>query len=437
METYEVKPIFQNQEKSKIWNLSIAAPGSKSITNRALLIAALADGESVLKGALFSDDSRYFLSCLESLGFSLKIDEQQKIVRIKGEGGIIPNQEASVYVGSAGTAARFLAAMLGLSKGHYYMDASAQMKKRPMASLLDALQELGAQIEFQEKEGFFPFTIGMDKLQKNEICVDIGSSSQFLSALLMSCVMQKQDFKITLTGKHALTYIDMTVRIMQQFGCFVEQPARGIYKIAASAAYQSREYQIEPDVSAAAYFYAMAALSGGSVLVHQVHRSSMQGDIRFLSILEEMGCSIQETEDGIVLTGPKDGVLHGIDVDMGNCSDQSMTLAALAPFADGPVWIRNVGHIRLQESNRMEAIQTELTKLGISCKIFGDDILIEPGMPHGGLVETYEDHRMAMAFSLIGLRVPGIVIDNPLCCRKTFEQYFDLLDEICRKEALD
>lgn len=435
MERYEVKPIFQNFNADKIWNRTVSVPGSKSITNRALLIAALAAGDSKLQGVLFSDDSRYFLSCLQSLGFSLSIDEANATVTVKGESGVIPRKEAAVYVGSAGTAARFLTAMLGLSKGQYTMDSSEQMKKRPMRALLKALEELGTQIQYQEKDGFFPFKAGMTTLKKQEISVDVGSSSQFLSALLMSCVILNQDMQITMEGNHALTYIDMTMHMMQAFGCDVDCPKPRVYRIAAHSSYQGRTYQIEPDVSGAAYFYAMAALLGGSMLVRHVHFDSLQGDIRFLRILEQMGCTLLEEQEGIRLTGPKNGALHGIDVNMGSCSDQTMTLAALAPFADSPVRIRNVGHIRLQESNRMEAIQRELTKLGVSCHILGDDILIEPSVPCAGVVETYEDHRMAMAFSLIGLRVPGIVIDNPMCCRKTFETYFDLLDWICREEG--
>ncbi|MGN0299159.1 MAG: 3-phosphoshikimate 1-carboxyvinyltransferase [Lachnospiraceae bacterium] len=435
MKQYEVYPVFQDRELSKKWNKIVDVPGSKSITNRALLIAALAQGESELEGVLFSDDSRYFLQCLKSLGFELEIEEEKAKVRVHGEAGRIPFEQASIYVGSAGTAARFLTAMLGLSKGKYFIDASQQMRKRPMKSLLDALRELGADVTFEEKKDYFPFTIGLQQLRQNQIAIDIEKSSQFLSALLMSCVILNQNFEIQVIGSHGMTYIDMTVRIMQEFGCQVQQPERGLYQISRESCYGGRHYQIEPDVSAAAYFYGMAALSGGSVMVRHVHMNSMQGDIRFLKILEEMGCILQEKAEGIQLSGPSDGILHGIDVDMSNCSDQTMTLAAIAPFADSTVRIRNVGHIRLQESNRMEAVQHELTKLGVSCVIEGDDIIIEPTIPHGGLVETYEDHRMAMAFSLIGLRVPGIVIDNPLCCKKTFETYFDYLDKLCGKES--
>lgn len=435
--TYAVIPILNSiQEKashSNIPSLEVEVPGSKSITNRALLIAALANGTSTLHGTLFSDDSRHFLNCLIQLGFDISIDENNHTVTIDGKNGSIPKKEASIYVGSAGTAARFLTAMLGLSNGSYYLDSSAQMKKRPMAPLLHSLMDLGASITFYEKEGFFPFSIQTSSLQKNEITVDIEHSSQFLSALLMSGCVNPTGFHIHIKGTHGLSYIKMTMDMMQQFGCQVWNPSTSEYIIAPNQQYHACTYQIEPDVSAACYFYAMAPLLGLTVRVKQIHLNSIQGDIRFLHILEQMGCNLEDTTDGILLSAPSSGTYPGVEVDLSDCSDQTMTLAVLAIFANTPTTIKNIGHIRYQESNRMEAIRVELTKMGISCIEEENNLIIYPGIPKPALIETYDDHRIAMAFSLIGLRSDGIVIQNPACCRKTFETYFNLLDSIIAK----
>lgn len=405
-------------------------PGSKSITNRALLLAALSNGTSLIKGALFSEDSRHFLQCLIDLGFPVKIEETSCIVSVTGYGGKIPKKEASIYVGSAGTAARFLTAMLGLSDGIYHLDASEQMKKRPIKPLLNALESIGVTITYQEKEGFFPFTIYGCANTKSFIQVDISNSSQFLSALLMSAPMKKEGFTIELVGGHALSYVKITTKMMSQFGCQVVQKDTQLYQILPNQTYQAQTYQVEPDVSAACYFYAMAPLLNTKTLVHHIHFDSMQGDIRFLSILEEMGCTLTDTPDGIVVSSPASGIYSGITVNMSDCSDQTMTLAAIAPFASSPVKIRGVEHIRLQESDRIKAICNELTRVGILCTELDTGMDIFPGTPHAATIETYEDHRIAMAFSLIGLRIPGILISHPECCRKTFENYFEILDRI-------
>lgn len=425
------KPVYLVQPLNAPVSLSVSVPGSKSITNRALLLAALADGTSVLNGVLFSDDSRHFLSCLQELGFPVTIDEKTHTVSVTGFGGMIPRKEASIYVGSAGTAARFLTAMLGLSDGTYHLDASAQMKKRPMKPLLDSLSSIGVEITYEEKEGFFPFTIHGSAHTGNSITVDIKSSSQFLSALLMSAPMKPEGLSISLTGgKHALSYVAITTNMMAQFGCCVTNPCEGCYLIPAHSSYQPQHYPIEPDVSAACYFYAMAPLLGGSINVRHVHTDSMQGDIRFLDILKDLGCRIAEDENGVTVSCSAPRSYKGLCIDLSDCSDQTMTLAVLAAFAATPTTIHNIAHIRLQECNRIAAIVKELTRVGITCQELDDGIFIKPGTPHGAAIETYEDHRVAMAFSLIGLVTPGIEIINPSCCKKTFENYFQMLDEL-------
>ncbi|MBR1477518.1 MAG: 3-phosphoshikimate 1-carboxyvinyltransferase [Lachnospiraceae bacterium] len=413
--------------------IALNVPGSKSITNRALLIAALAKGESVLKGVLFSDDSRHFLDCLNELGFLTEIDENSRSVKINGLSGKLPKKEASLNVGSAGTAARFITAFLGLSKGGaYHLDSSEQMKKRPMKELLDSLTELGCDISYDGNEGHFPYTIRGKGFLKPETTVNIDKSSQFLSALLISSVLSKEDFTVHTTGAHGMAYIDMTLRMMWEFSVDVMRMGND-YVISRGQKYTAREYEIEPDMSAAAYFYAAGALTGANVRVDGVHFDSMQGDIEFLRILEKMGCELKDTDEGIVLTPPVSGKLKGVDADMSAFSDQALTLAAIAPYADSPVIIRNIGHIRLQECDRLNAMEKNLTALGIQCETDADSIKIYPGVPKGCEIETYEDHRVAMSFALTGLLVPGVEIINPSCCKKTFEDYFDVFDEFTQK----
>lgn len=431
MDTYAVKPVFSGRFRQI--PLSVRVPGSKSITNRALMIAALADGTTLLRGAQFSSDAQHFMQCLKDLGFSVEDDRRAQTVLVRGEAGRIPKEEASINVSSAGTAARFLTAMLAFSQGTWHLDSSEQMRHRPMAALLDALTGLGCGITPEGEPGHFPFTIHGGRITASGVTVNIDQSSQFLSALLMAGVLTDHDFDVHAAGTHGLAYTSMTMAMMQAFGADVTNTGR-TYHIPGSAAYKCREeYEIEPDVSAAAYFYGLAAISGESVTVQGVHPDSLQGDIRFLDVLVQMGCSMKDTPEGIRLTGPAGGRLHGIDIDMHAFSDQALTLAAIAPYADAPVTIRGIGHIRGQECDRMAAITQELGRMGIRTQAGSDEITIWPGQPQPALVQTYHDHRVAMAFALTGLRSPGIVIGDPDCCRKTFADYFAVLDGVCRQ----
>lgn len=422
MEQYLVKPGAGH-------DICVNVPGSKSITNRALLIAALCEGTSVLKGVLFSDDSRHFLAAMQDLGFAVEIDEANCTVSITGCGGKIPKENATINVGSAGTAARFLAAFLGLSKGSYKILSSEQMKKRPMQELLEALTMLGAKVAYEEETYHFPFTIGNTGCETNEVTVDIDKSSQFLSALLISSVLFEEDFRIHVTGTHGMAYVDMTILMMEQFGVSVIRENETTFCIPRKAAYQAREYQIEPDVSAAAYFYAMCPILSVRSKVQHVHFDCMQGDVRFVRVLEQMGCRAVEEEDGILLLPPEDGVIKGGKFDFSAFSDQALTMAAISSFACEPVTIEGISHIRYQECDRLEAIRENLTRLGGKVECGENSVTIYPSDLNAATIETYEDHRVAMAFSLVGLVTPNVVILNPLCCRKTFEQYFEVLEQ--------
>lgn len=423
------KPIPANRR------FQVTVPGSKSITNRALLIGALAKGRTILKGVLFSNDSRVFMQALKTIGYEIEINEEEKTVVIEGLGGEIPGDTETVrriYVGSAGTAARFLTALLALSGKPFLMEASDQMKERPMKPLLQALEDMGAQFEYLEKPYAFPFQI-KGREEKNPECVElnIDQSSQFLSALLLSGVMCRKGLTIHLTGtRDAKAYVEISMKMMAEFGCQTEQMDQDTYRVMSGQHYEAGEYQVEPDVSAACYFYAIAAVTGNEGKVLHVHSTTKQGDIRFLEVLEKMGCRRREEKDGIVVTGPASGRLKGIHVNMSNFSDQTMTLAAIAPFAEGDTVIDGIGHIRVQESDRIHGIVTELSRMGIECEGSEEEITIHPGTVNPATIQTYEDHRMAMAFAVTGCRAEGIQIADPECCRKTFENYFEVLTNL-------
>lgn len=419
--------------------LTVTVPGSKSITNRALLFAALSDGACTLRNALFSSDSRALVTALQELGISCIADESTKEIKVTGCNGGIPKKSATVNAMSAGTAARFLTALLSFSEGTYILDASEQMKKRPMAPLIDALRSLGISVICMEKDGYLPLTItgGQHSLPSApELTVSIDQSSQFLSALMMTGVLLPSGLTVTAAGSRtAMSYVYITENMMKEFGVSPERISKenvGItYRIPGGTSYHSRTYDIEPDLSGACYFYAAAALLGTSVTVTGVHKDSMQGDLRFILALEQLGCTVTDTPEGICVTGPTDGHYPGLDITMSDFSDQTMTMAVLALFADSPTHIRGIGHIRGQECDRFTAILTEIKRLGgEACPDEdGTGIIITPVPLHGARLETYDDHRMAMAFALTGLRVEGVEIANPSCCKKTFENYFELFTE--------
>lgn len=451
MDRYPVNPVFSPLSEGRSMpyrpEIRVSVPGSKSLTNRALMLAALTGGNTSLTGIGLSDDSRHFIQCLRDLGFTVTLEEAVQKITITGQNGQIPQRNVSLDVGSAGTAARFLTAMLGSSQGTWRLTSSEQMKRRPMEDFLRALMDIGCTFSFEEEEWHFPFTITSRGILKEEISVNIEKSSQFLSALLMACVLAEKEIKIRTAGRHGLTYVRMTEKLMRSFGCEVREilpvntdADQGLRKapdlsfaVTGGALPRSGSYRIEPDVSAACYFYAMAAISGSTVLVEGVHSDTLQGDIAFLKLLEEMGCSWAENPDGISLTGPADGQLHGVSADLSAYSDQALTLAAIAPFADSPVTITGISHIRGQECDRIDAILENLKRMGIRAECSPqDEITIYPGRPQPALIETCQDHRVSMSFALTGLRTPGIIIKDPLCCRKTFENYYTILDQITR-----
>ena len=458
-EYYDVK-CFQELPQDR--QLSVPVPGSKSITNRALLLAAMANGTSVLRGCMASEDAKHFLECIRTLGFPVseapaaarsgQVISINKDITITGFGGKIPEKKAEIYVGSAGTAARFLVAMLALSDGEYIVRSSEQMQKRPMQPLIDALQDAGAMVVCMEEAGHFPMKIfgrelvrmktGIGEENKEETIrfkVNIDQSSQFLSALLIAAGTLQAPVAIEVEGSHGLSYVELTAQMLENFGIDVtktENDGKISYQLPGNQEYRAGTYDIEADMSAAAYFYALAAVLGIRVSVNGVRKDMLQGDAAFLKVLEQMGCTVSGGAFGqdLSVTGPQDGKLKGnFTIDMSAFSDQALTLAAIAPYADGPVTITGIGHIRLQECDRIKAIVENLTALGITVEESEDRVTVTPGEMHGAEIQTYEDHRVAMAFSLCGLRTEGVRILNPECCKKTFAEYFTILDIIIKK----
>lgn len=436
-ELYEVLP---PKEINRDIAVTATVPGSKSITNRALLLAAMAGGKSRLYGCLTSDDAKHFLDCIKTLGFPVEETPDGAIgsnITITGFDGEVPSKSAEIYVGSAGTAARFLAAMLAFSDGEYILNSSEQMKKRPMQPLIDTLRSIGATVECLENEGHFPLRIVGVKDKSDlprSITVNIDKSSQFLSALLIAAGATGHSMEITACGSHGLSYVDITASMMKSFGVSVQkQDTDGVikYVIAAQSGYKATDYAIEPDMSAAAYFYALAALLGAKVAVKGVSLDMLQGDVKFLDVLRKMGCETVKTDDGIAVYGPADcKLIGGFTIDMSHFSDQALTLASIAPFADAPITIKGIAHIRLQECDRIKAMTDALSVLGIKTDEQSDCVTIYPGIPTGGVVETYDDHRVAMSFALTGLRAQGVKISDPMCCKKTFSQYFEVLENV-------
>lgn len=435
MKNYRVKCIYGTNK-----NIRVRVPGSKSITNRALLVAAVASGTSVIKNALFSRDSEDLINCLRILGIEIKADSEKKEITVKGCGGSIPNKRAKINVGSAGTAARFITALLAVSGGEYELDASEQMKKRPMKPLLDALINSGVKIIYHGEEGHFPFYMDSRGFKGNKITIDIGVSSQFLSGLLMAGPLRKGGLTIELTGtRKSLPYVEMTASVMESFGVKAINSSENEWSV-PEASYMACDYPVEPDISAACYFYAAAEILGTRALVEGVHSDSMQGDIKFLSVLRELGAEIKDGPEGIEVTGPVNGEFKGGTFDLNDFSDQALTLAAVSAFAKSPVRITGIGHIRAQECDRINAIVTNMKALNVPVTEGEDFVVIGGEDPdsvnesdkfnHNVIINSFNDHRVAMSFAIAGLRKKGIIIDNPDCSAKTFADFFDILDEI-------
>lgn len=385
-----------------------------------------------MTNALFSDDSYYFANALQTLGFEIQLDDANHEITVTGLGGHIPAERAELYIGNAGTAARFLAAFLTLGHGRYVLDGDSRMRERPIQDLIDALSELGAELE--AKNGCPPVEIVARGLPGGMTRIAGNISSQFLSALLMVAPYARSPLEIEVTTElNSRPYVDMTLGVMQDFGVKIKRQGNDHFYAQPAAYLPVSTYQIESDASAASYFFAAPAICGGSVRVESISRQSKQGDIAFLDVLREMGCTVEEGDNSIAVTGAQ--ALSGVDVDLRDIPDTAQTLAVIAPFASSPTRIRGIASARVKETDRIRATCTELRRLGVHVDEHADGMTIyscdhiQPAR-----IETYNDHRMAMAFALIGLRVPGISIENPACVSKTFPDFFAVLETLHAQE---
>ncbi|MCY3665956.1 MAG: 3-phosphoshikimate 1-carboxyvinyltransferase [Gemmatimonadetes bacterium] len=409
----------------------VAVPGSKSYTNRALLVAALANGESHLTGALFSDDTDYMVQALRKLGVSIEADPKATSFTVTGNGGRISTNGAELYIGNSGTTSRSITSYVALGNGTFIIDGDAPMRQsRPIADLLDALGQLGIDARSRFANGCLPVEVQAKGFKGGKTQLDASKSSQFLTSLLLVAPYTDNGLEIEMVGEFKTEYIDITMAVMRAFGIEVQHDDYQRFRVAGGQCYKRRAYAIEPDASNASYFFAAAALNGGRVRVVDISADSVQGDIDFVDVLEQMGCTVNRYAHGVEVIGPD--LLRGIDVDMKAISDTSLTLAAIAPFATDPVRIRNIEHTRWQETDRIAAMVAQLRRLDVKVEEHRDGVTIAPSKPKGSTIDTYKDHRVAMSFALVGLRVPGIHINDPRCVGKTFPTYFDVWDQIRR-----
>lgn len=403
----------------------VPIPGAKSLTNRALVVAALAAGRTRLSNVLLSDDTLVMVEALRRLGVGVEVDRAAQAMCIDGCGGELSVRGAVLDARGAGTVARFLTAVVALGSGRFVIDGSLRMRQRPIQDLVDALNALGAHA--RAPSGCPPVVVEACGLRGGRAVVRGEVSSQFLSGLLLAAPYAQTDVELVVDGAlGGAPYVEMTLAVMAAFGVAVERDDLRRFRVLAGQRYRARDYVVEPDASSAAYFFAAAAVTGGRVEVPGLTAGSVQGDARFVDVLEQMGCRATRSAGALAVEGP--AVLRAVDVDLAAMSDQTMTLAALAPFADGATRIRGVAHIRHQESDRLAATAAELRRLGQDVEEFADGLRVSPQPVRPVTVATYDDHRMAMAFALVGLRVPGIRIAGPGCVSKTFPDFFDRLE---------
>ncbi len=407
---------------------TVQPPGSKSITNRALVCAAMAVGTSTLRGVLDSEDTRVMVECLQNLGIVTESDWASSQMQVVGTAGKIPSRNADLFVANSGTTIRFLTALLAAGNGSYRLDGIPRMRERPIGDLIDALQQLGVDAKSEFDNDCPPVLIDTNGLEGGTASVKGSISSQYLSGLLMMSPLGKKRTRLKVDGELvSKPYVDMTIDVMSSFGVEVRRNDELYSFDTRPTTYQAADYWIEPDASAASYFWAAAAITGGKVKVTGLTRKALQGDVGFCECLVKMGCALIEEPNSITLLGQP---LRGVDVNMNAISDTVQTLAAVALFADGPTTIRGVAHNRHKETDRIGDLAHELRRVGATVEEFDDGMTIIPGPLNGAELETYNDHRMAMSLALIGLGQPGIVIKNPDCTVKTYPNYFDELKAI-------
>lgn len=411
---------------------TIVVPGSKSHTNRALVCAALALGRSQLEGALFAQDTEAMMAALGQLGITVEADRRNRSVAVDGCGGKVQPGPLSLDVAQSGTTSRFLLGFVALGSGPYEVDGDAQLRSRPMGPLLDALRSLGVRIDGDH----LPVVVCGPGMRSGTVTVSGSVSSQFLSGLLLAAPYARSN-QVDGGGEGLIVelsdelvskpYIELTLATMADFGVHIHHERFRRFVVPGHA-YEARTLQIEPDASAATYFFAAAAITGGRVRIPGLGTGTVQGDVRFVDLLERMGARVQRNDHWIEVTGSSG--MQGIDVDMSDMSDAAQTMAVVATFAETPTTVRGIGFVKYKETDRISAVVNELRRLGIEAEQLPDGFIVHPGRPRPGRVATYGDHRMAMSFALLGLRHRGITLEDPSCVNKTFPEYFAVLEQL-------
>ena len=409
----EIKPV-QNLQAT------ITVPGSKSYTNRALLIAGLTDGECRLEKPLVSDDTKYMIRALKAFGIS--VQEEKEAFIVSGKGGKLSAPGEDIFIGNAGTTMRFLTTFSALVPGKTRLDGDERMRQRPLADLLHCLTQMGVKAVSANGNGCPPIDIAGGEVPSGEVQLAGDKSSQYLTSILLSAPYFKNDTCIHIQGGlTSKSYADITLDIMKTFGVSVKNESYQRFKVKAGDRYNAQTYQVESDWSSASYFLAAAAVTGGEVTLTDINPHSVQGDAQFTSVLEKMGCRIEKKSNTLQIKG---NPLKGITINMNNMPDAVQTLAVTALFAEGETVIQGIGNLRIKETDRILALANELTRLGAEVEAGEDYLVIRPGDYRGAEIETYDDHRMAMSFAVAGLKIPGIRIKNPTCVEKSFPDFF-------------
>ena len=409
----EIKPV-QNLQAT------ITVPGSKSYTNRALLIAGLTDGECRLEKPLVSDDTKYMIRALKAFGIS--VQEEKEAFIVSGRDGKLSTPEEDIFIGNAGTTMRFLTTFSALVPGKTRLDGDERMRQRPLADLLHCLTQMGVKAVSANGNGCPPIDIAGGEVPGGEVQLAGDKSSQYLTSILLSAPYFKNDTCIHIQGDlTSKSYADITLDIMKTFGVSVINESYQRFKVKAGDRYNAQTYQVESDWSSASYFLAAAAVTGGEVTLTDINPHSVQGDAQFTSVLEKMGCRVEKKSNTLQIKG---NPLKGITINMNNMPDAVQTLAVTALFAEGETVIQGIGNLRIKETDRILALANELTRLGAEVETGEDYLVMRPGDYRGAEIETYDDHRMAMSFAVAGLKIPGIRIKNPTCVEKSFPDFF-------------
>ncbi len=405
---------------------SVKVPGSKSYTNRTLVVAALANGITIISGASDANDTRILIKLLDRLG--VEIVERDGVIEVRGNGGKFEEFNGVLNVEDAGTVMRFLTALCCLVPGEITLGGSDRMNQRPIKELVSGLKKLGAEITYTENDGFPPVKINGGSINGGPVHINGSVSSQFISALLMIAPLLTRDTEVHITGEQVSEpYINMTLAVMKQFGIEADK-SEMYYSINANQQYQSCKFQVEGDASSASYLFAIAALSQSKIEVANLSGKSLQSDIRFADILEKMGCKVDRSFCSIAVTGCKE--LKAIKINMQDMPDTAQTLAVLAAFARGETVITGLRTLQHKESKRLTVLEKELSKMGVKCEAGNDYIKISGGNPKGAVIETYYDHRMAMAFAVAGVKIPGMIIESPQVVKKSFPSFWETLKSI-------